>query len=209
MDQRRQAVEATRAAIVAAAREELLSGASGAGFSIDAVARRAGLARMTLYNQFGSKTGLLEAVYDELAAQGGLTEFPSVMMRTDPLETLAGVVEIFCRFWTSDRELFRRLFRHGVLDPAVSDSHRERNERRRQIARVVVERLSLRYGPLDLERAEAADLLFTLTSFETYDGLASEDRSVEAVAALILHTVRAAFGVEPELRRAERVGGRR
>lgn len=195
MDQRRQAVETTRAAIVGAAREQLLGDESGAGFSIEAVARRADVARMTLYNQFGSKLGLLEAVYDDIAAKGGMTRMPAVMMRADPLETLAGVVELFCGFWASDRELFRRLFRYGLLDPTVSESHRDRNERRRRVAQAVVERLSEQYGELSLKRAEAVDLLFTLTSFETYDGLAAEDRTAEAVASLVLHTLRAAFGI--------------
>lgn len=196
MDQRRQASETTRAAIIEAAREELLG--DDTGFSIDAVARRADVARMTLYNQFGSKLGLLEAIFDDVAAKGGMARVPAIMMRAGPLDSLAGVIELFCEFWASDRALFRRLFRHGLLDPALSESHRERNERRRRLAQAVVERVIDQVGELPISRDEAVDLLFTLTSFETYDSLAAEGRPVDEVARLVLHTLRAALGiVEP------------
>ncbi len=44
------------------------------GFTVDAVAREAGVARMTVYYQFGSKAGLLEAIFDSLAVRGGAEE---------------------------------------------------------------------------------------------------------------------------------------
>ena len=55
---RQQAVDAGRDRVVTAARE-LLEGDEAEGFSLDAVARRAGVSRMTVYNQFGSKAGVL------------------------------------------------------------------------------------------------------------------------------------------------------
>ena len=61
--QRQRAVDEGRERIVLAARA-LLEADDDEPFSIDAVARRAGVARMTVYNQFGSKTGLLEALFD-------------------------------------------------------------------------------------------------------------------------------------------------
>src|SRR5262249_35010278 len=64
LGQRQAAAEQTRARILAAARELLVASAGFSGFSVEAVARQAGVARMTVYYQFGSKPGLLEALYD-------------------------------------------------------------------------------------------------------------------------------------------------
>jgi AcrR family transcriptional regulator len=40
-----------------------------AKFSVEAVARQAGVARMTVYYQFGSRRGLLEGICDSLAIE--------------------------------------------------------------------------------------------------------------------------------------------
>lgn len=72
LGQRQAATEQTRARILAAARDLLMSHDGYARFSIEAVARQADVARMTVYHQFGSKIGLLEALCDSLAASGGM-----------------------------------------------------------------------------------------------------------------------------------------
>lgn len=59
LGQRQAATEKTRARIISAARELLMESTGYTGFSIDAVARQADVARMTVYHQFGSKIGLL------------------------------------------------------------------------------------------------------------------------------------------------------
>src|SRR5438034_816285 len=64
LGQRQVAADETRSRILNAARAQLETEAS---FSIDAVARRADVARMTVYYQFGSRRGLLEALIDDLA----------------------------------------------------------------------------------------------------------------------------------------------
>ena len=67
LGRREAAVADTRERILAAARDVL--GENGfAGFTIDAVADRAGVARMTVYYQFDSKGALLDALLDALAA---------------------------------------------------------------------------------------------------------------------------------------------
>src|SRR5215203_6759730 len=85
--ERRRTVEAGRERIVDAARE-LLEDDETEGFSIDAVARRAGVARMTVYNQFESKAGLLEALFDLLALRGPLASMADIFTIPDPLEAL-------------------------------------------------------------------------------------------------------------------------
>jgi len=55
LGQRQATTEQTRARMLGAARELLTSSAGFAGYSIDAVARQADVARMTVYHQLGSK----------------------------------------------------------------------------------------------------------------------------------------------------------
>jgi AcrR family transcriptional regulator len=61
LGQRQAATEQTRARILAAARDLLMSPDGYARSSIEAVARRADVARMTVYHQFGAKIGLLNS----------------------------------------------------------------------------------------------------------------------------------------------------
>src|SRR3954468_8289445 len=73
-----------------------------ARFSLDAVAKAAGVTRLTVYNQFGSRRGLLEAVFDEIARSGGLHRLGDAMAMPDPRAALDRVVETFSAFWARD-----------------------------------------------------------------------------------------------------------
>src|SRR5947209_4597627 len=64
-----------------------------------------------------------------------------------------------------------------------------------EVVRVLVERLGQRYGrPAPGERAQAEALLYTLTSFETFDMLAGPRRKLPDVAGEVLFLARAAVG---------------
>src|SRR6266480_3474396 len=173
LGRRRPAAERTRARVLRAARALLTARAGAEPFSLEAVARRAGVARMTVYHQFGSRRGLLEALFDSFAA----------------------VVVAFARFWDAGRPWIRRVRALGVLDPELGDAVEARNARRREVVRVLVERLGRRYGrPALAERAQAEELLYTLTSFETFDMLAGPKRKLPEVAGEVLFLARAAVG---------------
>src|SRR6266702_5957047 len=88
LGQRQANTEQTRARIIHAARELLMASDGFSSFSIDAVARQADVARMTVYHQFGSKSGLLEALCDALAASGGMEQLAPVFRQPEPLEAL-------------------------------------------------------------------------------------------------------------------------
>jgi len=72
------------------------------GFSLEAVARRAGAQRLTVYNQFGSRRALLDAVFDDIALRGGLQRLEQVMAEPDPHVGLALLVPVFCEFYAGD-----------------------------------------------------------------------------------------------------------
>ena len=92
--QRQAASEQTRYSVLQAARKLLMESTSFSGFSIEAVARRADVARMTIYHQFGSKMGLLEALCDSLAVTGEMEQlmvFPTLRRSSSPSVGASGV----------------------------------------------------------------------------------------------------------------------
>ena len=200
LGRRQGAIEKTRKRVLRAARDLLAVRGGADRFSIDAVARRAGVARMTVYHQFGSRRGLLEALFDSFAVGGGLPNLlAGAFQRPDPHDTLAGVIMAFARFWEAGRTGIRRVRALGVLDPELGDALDARNQRRREVVRAVVKRLTERYGrPAPDERAQVEEMLYTLTSFETFDTLAGPKRGLEEVAPAILQLARAATGLSPQ-----------
>ncbi len=151
---------------------------------------------MTVYHQFGSRRGLLEALFDSFVAGGELpATLAAAFQRPDPLETLADVVAAFARFWDAGRPWIRRVRALGVLEPELGDAVDARNARRREVVRVLLARLRQRYGrPTPEEQAQVAELLYTLTSFETFDTLAGPKRRLPEVAGEVLKLARAAVG---------------
>ncbi len=200
LGRRKAAIEQTRGRLLRAARDLLASRGRADRFSIDAVARRAGVARMTVYHQFGSRRGLLEALFDSFAMSGRLPEhLAAAFQRPDPRDALAGVILAFARFWEAGRAGIRRVRALGVLDPELGEALEARNARRREIARVLIDRLAQRHGrPAPEDRAQLEEILYTLTSFETFDTLAGPKRSLEEVAPAILQLARAAIGLRAE-----------
>src|SRR5438552_6669941 len=91
-----------RARVIEAAAKSLREDASIASFSLDAVAKAAGVTRLTVYNQFGSRRALLEAVFDDIARRGGLAGIADAMAMPDPQAALDRLIEIFCAFWNKD-----------------------------------------------------------------------------------------------------------
>jgi AcrR family transcriptional regulator len=191
MDRRREITGETRLRIINAAREILSSQEGSAKFSVDAVARQAGVARMTVYYQFGSMRGLLEGICDSLAITGGMDRMAAAFGRADPLEALDEFIAVLMHFWESDRPVRRGLAAFAVLDPETAGVLEARSGRRRQGLRVLLGRLAKQTGrPKPTELEDAVDLLYMLTGFHTYDSLAGPKRSVDRVTAMIQELAR-------------------
>lgn len=200
---RRNAVsEEMRERILTAARDLLAAPAGLPAFTIGALARQADVACMTVYYQFGSKLGLLEALCDKLVLRVGTVLLGEVYRQTDPLAALDQFIAVFGGFWGSDRLVIRRLHSLGAFDPELESLLHGRAERRRQHASTLVERLTAALGrPAPASFHESVDVLHTLTSFETFDCLAGTTRSPLAVVPLVQRLARAALGLVQEGRR--------
>lgn len=172
----------TRGRLLTTAAALLRDSASIADVSLEAVAKAAGVTRLTVYNQFGSRRGLLEAVFDEIARAGGLFRIEEAMALADPRAALDRLVEIFCDFWGRDAAI-GRLQEAMASDPEFAQAITARNERRRKTLSALVERIAADDMPPSARR-DAVDLMFVLTSYGTYAALKPR-RSRKAVCALI------------------------
>jgi len=196
LGQRQAATEQTRTRILTATRELLMASDGFSGFSIDAVARQADVARMTVYHQFGSKIGLLEALSDSLAAHGGMEQLANAFRHSEPLDALDEYITVFSRFWDSDRLVTRRLRALAALDADFEQVIRARDERRRQGLRVLVQRLVEKHGrPAPEAVEEVINVLYTLIGFECFDTLAGSTRSIEEVTPIVRRLAHAALGL--------------
>jgi AcrR family transcriptional regulator len=193
--QRQRAVDEGRERIIVAARELLEAEEDDGPFSIDAVARRAGVARMTVYNQFGAKAGLLEALFDHLAVRGELVRMPELFAEKDPVLALDAFVALFGRFWTANRRAHRRLRAAALHDPDLAAAIDSRNERRRRGLTELARRLGAN-ATSPLPAGEVVNVLFVLLSFDTFDALAGEGRTPAEVTPLLQRLARLALGVE-------------
>src|SRR5215471_170630 len=188
LGKRGESADRNRARVLDAARD-LLAKDGAAEFSMEAIARHAGVTRQTIHNQFGTRAELIEALFDRMAIRGGILELAAVMQQADPQVMLRKFVEVFGRFWSSDRAAIRRIHALAVLDPELGRIDRARNERRRMAASRVVDALYRRFGkPMAPDRSDAVGLLFTVTSFEFFDSFGGS-RSLEKVSPSIVRLV--------------------
>ena len=197
MGQREAAMDETRARVLAAAREVILGENALSGFSMELVARQAGVTRVTIYNRFGSKHGLLEALFDDMGRRGRLGEkLPETFSRPDALEALQLYITAFCEFWGSERLMNRRLRAFSILDKEFATAVESRFERRRYALENLLSRLSEHGIQSSLtEHEELLQTLLALTGFEFYDVLAGE-RSPQEVAPIVFQLVLVTLGLK-------------
>ncbi|MCP2343746.1 TetR/AcrR family transcriptional regulator [Actinomadura rupiterrae] len=185
-DRRTAAAEETRRRVLAAAREHL-SGPAVTRVSVDAVAKAADVSRQTVYNAFGSKSGLLEALFDSLAEHAGLS-LEAAFTADDADTAFAEFCKAFCSFWASERPVVRRLRGMAVLDDDLDELLRARDEMRKAGLTSLFTRFEGEEPSPDV-----LDVAWQLTSFESYDLLAGRDgdaaRSTEDVARIVAGAV--------------------
>src|ERR1700689_1157233 len=171
-------------------RERLLKAASAMlagrdGISLDAVAKRAGVTRLTVYNQFGSRRALLEAVFDDMAERGGLHRLGEAMASPDPQAALQRIVVIFCDFWSIHRGALWRLHAATATDPEFEQSLSARNLRRRHLLSVLVNRIIEGGARRPKVAIELIDVLFALTGVAFFWELTAGGRETSAACRLI------------------------
>ena len=188
--QRAQAAEETRRRILDAVYARLRE-APSEPVSVDRVARMAGVARSTVYLVFGSRAGLFDALGDDLLRQEAYGRLLEAVAHADARESLRRGIRAGAEMFAADRDVARALYSMAQLDrEAVGGAVRRfEAERTRGMARLadrLDEQGALRAG---VTAAEAADLLWVLTSFDSFDLLfTGRGLSVAAAAELLAST---------------------
>lgn len=179
------AAERTRQRLVRAALKLMKSKAGPRSVSLDSVARAAGVSRLTVYNQFGSRRGLFEALFDERARRGGMHRMAQIMAGPDPRAGLEQLIELFCDFWSNEHSVIACLIGATGSDKELSASLLARNERRRRALTVLTGRMESLRGQSPRAISDLVDVLFVLTSFAVFTELARGGRDSGAVCRLI------------------------
>lgn len=182
----------SRAGVLAAARA-VLSDPAGPAWGMEAVAAAAGVTRMTVYNQFGSRTALIEAVLDQVVARDRMDRLVAGTSELDPIAGLHAALLTTCRFWHAERPLLRRLFAAAYTEPAVATLLARREDwRRDQFAALVG-----RAAPALREDGAVLDLLVAVTSFPAYDRLGPTADAPDVAADLLHRLIRDLVVREP------------
>ena len=187
------ATEETRRRIIRAARKVLAGPKGYGGMSLEGVAKVASVTRLTIYNHFGTKRCLLEALFDERAKRGGLHRIADVMAMPDPHQAVLQIADIFCAFWASDARILSRVWAATVGDPGLAEGIHARNERRRNILSILVGRMVARGAVHEDRSKDLVDLLFALTSLSFYGEISSGNKDSERVALLVTQAVKHAL----------------
>jgi AcrR family transcriptional regulator len=139
---------------VLASVRELLEAGTFHETTVEEIARHAGVSRASLYQTFGSRLGLVDAICDTFAVNPAL-----VALRTTT------ELDLFCEqvvdFWSSEEKILTQLYGAAAVDPAAAALvERQRRDRYGELRRI------LRHH--GLEGRDVFALLAALTSFETY-----------------------------------------
>jgi AcrR family transcriptional regulator len=179
-------VAATRQRILDATRELLEQGGFGEA-NIQAIAKRAGVTRPTVYQQFGTQRELLLAVLNDALDKADVRAVRKALQNPDPAKAMRGMMRGSCRFWESGSPLFGRIKGIALMDDAVAHVDDLKEEVRRGHIENLVGRLSndglLKPG---LSRKDAADRLYLLTSYEVFERMTALGHSRDGVATRLI-----------------------
>ena len=175
--------DVTRRRILDAA-TDLLSREPAQGINVDRIAREAGVARSTIYVVFESRTGLFRALARDFLDRQGFDRLVTAASHPDAREALLGSLREGVRLYAGGRDLGRALFSMSLLDPDAAEAIVLLEHGRAPTMRSLAQRLKDQgYLQEGVGVTEAADVLWVLTSFDTFDQLFTGCNLSEATVA--------------------------
>lgn len=130
--------------------------------SLERVATRAGVARATIYYQFGSKSGLTEEVLSDIELRERIHE------SREQDRTVEDLLRRVTGIWERHRDVLRGIVGMVAADPPTREAIGRHQMGRRQRVTELVDELA-GAGKLRAGRADAVDAIWLLTSFSAYD----------------------------------------
>lgn len=180
---RRELVRATRGRIVDAA-GRLTRERGPNGFSMDVLAKEAGVARATVYEHFRSKRAVLDELASSIARSVAIEEPRGAT--ADPLITLRDMLGDVCRHWAEHEERMRGLRTLTALTGGEQSGDGVDEKQLRRLVEALSAAGQMRaHWSVD----EAVDALGALTSYATYERLRRGPRTPEQVEAVLAKLV--------------------
>lgn len=195
---RAQTAERTRLRIIEAART-LLSDSGYHNVSLDTLATKAGVSRQTIYVQFGSKFGVLQALAEHIEYEsygGGMIE--EARDATDPVQTIRRGITHLTHFFRRNAELLRTFYAQALSDPDFRSVWEDRQQKRWEAIHLLVKRIEHEgYLAEGWGVDEATDWLWSLTNFRLYDEMVIQRGwSPEHMAERVLQSIDAILFVK-------------
>jgi AcrR family transcriptional regulator len=139
--------------------------------SVGEIARRAGVARSTVYLVFGSRAGLFDAFAQDLWQRSGLPNLQEAVNVPNAREGILGGIRAGVDIYAADRDVFNALFAMTKLDPDAVGGAVQRIEEQRAKGMAWASRRLARQKQLkpDVSATRAAHVLWLVASFEAFD----------------------------------------
>jgi AcrR family transcriptional regulator len=164
---RRESVETVDRVLEAA--ERLIKEDAFHAATMDELAVAAGVSRATVFNRFGSKLGVLEALFTRGMEGPEMAAIQEALALEDPVAALDAVVEAGCAIWAACGFVVEQLQAVAVLEPDAAALVEEQRDEQRADLQGLTRRLAeagrLRPG---LSQARATATLHMLTSLESF-----------------------------------------
>jgi AcrR family transcriptional regulator len=154
---------------VLGAAERLIAENAFHSATMDELAAAAGVSRATVFNRFGSKLGVLQALFTRAMEGPEMEAIQRALEIEDPVAALEAAIEASCAIWETQAFVHEQLQAIVVLEPDASALIDEQREQQRAELQALVRRLA-RAGRLrpGLGEARAAATLHMLTSLESF-----------------------------------------
>jgi AcrR family transcriptional regulator len=139
--------------------------------SVGEIARRAGVARSTVYVVFGTRAGLFDEFAQDLWQRSGMPNLREAVNAPDAREGILAGIRAGVDIFAADRDIFNALFAMTKLDPDAVGGAVERIEARRAEGMAWASRRLARQKQLKpgLSATRAAHVLWLVASFDAFD----------------------------------------
>jgi AcrR family transcriptional regulator len=151
------------------AAEQLIREDSFHSATMDEIAAAAGVSRATVFNRFGSKLGVLQALFARCLESPEMQAIEEALAIEDPVDALEALIVAACAIWETHGFIVEQLQAIVVLEPEASAPLEQQREEQRADLQDLTRRLA-RAGRLRprLGEARATATLHMLTSLESF-----------------------------------------
>jgi AcrR family transcriptional regulator len=137
--------------------------------TMEALAATAGVSRATVFNRFGSKLGVLQALFTRGMEGSEMQAIQQALAIQNPGAALRAVIEAACEIWEAYGSVHLQLQAISVLEPEATVLVDEQREQQRAEIEELTKRLAkagmLRSG---VSQTRVTATLHMLTSLETF-----------------------------------------